>query len=316
MTTLTKREKLSGIIKNVENNLDIAIQQYVMTGGNDGNRFQIDYYSGELKRLRDEVRDEERYLEGVAIRANLKLLSVGYGFVGKAAGDHIAPHIKQHIIIDPLYGNERIEDHADAEAAIVAVPTPTVNGVCDDSVIVDVVTRLIAANPEIKILLKSTITPDQLEKLPANVTYNPEFLRAKTAAADFANQKVFILGGSNKAWWHRVFSYINGVEFIRTDRTTASMVKYMHNTWLAMKVAYFHEIYSLVGDTYKHDELISILSNFENIGPSHMAMNDEGKLGYGGHCFPKDTEAFLAYTGSEILQKVIEINKKLIDNTL
>jgi len=314
MTTLSKRKQLSGIIKNVENNLDIAMEQYVKTGSNEY-QFQIKHYGSELKRLRDEVHDEERCAEGAAIRENLKLLSVGYGFVGKAAGEYIAPHIKQHVIIDPAHSTERIADHADAGAAIVAVPTPTVNGVCDDSVIVDVVTQLIAANPDIKILLKSTVPPDQLEKLPANVTYNPEFLRAKTAAEDFANQRVFILGGADGAYWQRVFSFMQGVEFIRTDRTTASMVKYMHNTWLAMKVAYFHEIYKLVGDSYQHDELISILAKFPNIGPSHMAMNDEGKLGYGGHCFPKDTEAFVEYTGSEILQKVIEINKKLIDNT-
>jgi len=315
MTTLTQRKQLSGIIKNIENNLNIAMEQYMRTGDN-AYTFQINHYGSELKRLRDTVRDSERHVDGAAMRENLKLLSVGYGYVGKAVGEYITPHIKQHIVIDPAHSTERIADHADADAAIVAVPTPTVNGECDDSIVKDVVVELIAANPDIKILLKSTLPPHQLAQLPCNVTYNPEFLRAKNAAEDFANQKVFILGGENSAYWHRVFSFMDRVEFMRTDRTTASMVKYMHNTWLAMKVAYFHEICSLVGDTYNHDDLISMLSKFENIGPSHMAMNDEGKLGYGGHCFPKDTEAFVDYTGSEILQKVIEINKKLVDISL
>ena len=44
-----------------------------------------------------------------------------------------------------------------------------------------------------------------------------------------------------------------------------------------------------------------------------MNLNDEGKLGFGGHCFPKDTEAFLGYTNSDILRQVIETNKKLGD---
>ena len=35
-----------------------------------------------------------------------------------------------------------------------------------------------------------------LETYGPNVTYNPEFLRAKTAEEDFANQKHFILGGT------------------------------------------------------------------------------------------------------------------------
>jgi len=67
-----------------------------------------------------------------------------------------------------------------------------------------------------------------------------------------------------------------------------------------------------VGDKYNHTEMIDILGKFENIGPSHMsAPNDDGGLGFGGHCFPKDTEAFLNFTDSEILRKVIEVNNKL-----
>ena len=65
---------------------------------------------------------------------------------------------------------------------------------------------------------------------------------------------------------------------------------------------------------YNHKEMIDILSKFENIGPSHMsAPNDDGGLGFGGHCFPKDVEAFLNYSKSEILQQVIDTNSKLKD---
>ena len=62
----------------------------------------------------------------------------------------------------------------------------------------------------------------------------------------------------------------------------------------------------------KHQRVVDILAKFENIGPSHMtAPNEEDSLGFGGECFPKDTLAFLHYTDSEILQKVIEVNSKL-----
>jgi UDP-glucose 6-dehydrogenase len=58
--------------------------------------------------------------------------------------------------------------------------------------------------------------------------------------------------------------------------------------------------------------MINVLGKFENIGPSHMsAPNEDGGLGFGGHGFPKDTEAFLDFTDSEILRKVIEVNNKL-----
>jgi UDP-glucose 6-dehydrogenase len=98
------------------------------------------------------------------------------------------------------------------------------------------------------------------------------------------------------------------------------MVKYVHNSWLATKVAFFHELLNNTTDKNliqpkrlgKHQRIIDILARFENIGPSHMtAPNEEGSLGFGGECFPKDTLAFLHYTDSEILQKVIEVNSKL-----
>ena len=152
-----------------------------------------------------------------------------------------------------------------------------------------------------------------LETYGANVTYNPEFLRAKTAEEDFANQQHFILGGTQMQcfFWKQIFSYLD-TEFIETDRTTASMVKYVHNNWLALKVAFFHEIFYNVGDKYNHEAMTDILSKFENIGPSHMqAPNDEGLLGFGGHCFPKDTEAFYEFTCSDIVKQMIETNNRL-----
>jgi UDPglucose 6-dehydrogenase len=167
---------------------------------------------------------------------------------------------------------------------------------------------------DVPVLLKCTVPPDMLATYSSNVTYNPEFLRAKTAEEDFKNQKHFILGGTTRGcyFWEQKFGYLENVEFINTDRTTASMVKYLHNSWLATKVAFFHEIMRNVGDKYNHKEMIDILGKFENIGPSHMmAPNDDGGLGFGGHCFPKDTEAFLDFTGSEILRKVIEVNNNL-----
>ena len=82
----------------------------------------------------------------------------------------------------------------DADAAIVCLPTPTVDGVCDD-LVRQTVTELLNCNPNMKILLKSTLTPEQLETYPQNVTYNPEFLRAATAREDYANQKVY------DYWW-------------------------------------------------------------------------------------------------------------------
>ena len=239
------------------------------------------------------------------------ILIIGCGFVGEAVAQSLEGNNRKVVRIDPKYNSNEIEDYIDvATRAIVSVPTPTVNGKCDDSIIRSVLDQLGA----LPVLLKSTVPYSMLKTYSNTVTYNPEFLRAKTAKEDFNNQTTFILGGEQMQCykWEQVFNYLIHAEFIYTDRTTASMTKYAHNNWLALKVAFFHELYYNMGNEYNHESMINILSKFENIGPSHMsAPNDEGKLGYGGHCFPKDTEAFLDFSNSEIIKQVIETNKNL-----
>jgi len=238
------------------------------------------------------------------------IMVVGCGFVGETVAKSLESSGRTVIRIDPVLNDNKISHFLDdACAAVVAVPTPTLDGRCDDSMIRQVLEEL----GNIPVLLKCTVPPNMLETYGENVTYNPEFLRAKTAQEDFLAQKHFILGGTELGCllWKRIFSYVNA-EFIETDRITASMVKYTHNCWLATKVAFFHELVYNIGNKYNHSELIDILSKFENIGPSHMsAPNDDGGLGFSGHCFPKDTEAFLDFTESEILRQVIDTNNKL-----
>jgi UDP-glucose 6-dehydrogenase len=239
------------------------------------------------------------------------ILVIGCGFVGEAVAQSLEENDVAVMRIDPKHNSNKIEDYIDvATRAIVSVPTPTLDGKCDDSIVRSVLEQL----GSLPVLLKSTVPFSLLATYSDSVTYNPEFLRAKTAKEDFDNQTVFILGGSQMQCykWEQVFNYLPHVEFIYTDRTTASMTKYVHNNWLALKVAFFHELYYNMGNEYNHESMINILSKFENIGPSHMAApNDEGKLGYGGHCFPKDTEAFFDFSNSEIIKQVIETNKNL-----
>ena len=239
------------------------------------------------------------------------IIVIGCGFVGEAVAQSLEENNKEVVRIDPKHNNNKIEDYIDiARGAVVAVPTPSTDGECDDSIVRTVLDQL----GDLPTLLKSTVPLTMLSEYSLNVTYNPEFLRAKTAKEDFDNQTQFILGGTQLRcyFWEQVCNYLPNAKFIYTDRSTASMVKYAHNNWLALKVAFFHELYYNMGTHYNHNDLTKILAENENIGPSHMqAPNDEGLLGFGGHCFPKDTEAFLAFTGSKIIEQAIETNKKL-----
>jgi len=253
------------------------------------------------------------------LRKRITMLVVGCGYVGETTAKALEEFGYAVVRIDPKYNDNKISDyiHMNDLGAVVAVPTPTVDGLCDDSIVREVLEEL----GDIPVLLQSTVLPDIVESYADSVSYNPTFLRAKTAEEDFDNQKHFIIGGTSDSttMWKNIFSSMN-VEFIETDRHTASMVKYVHNSWLATKVAFFHELMMKTTDENliqpkrlgKHQRVVNILAEFENIGPSHMdAPNDEGSLGFDGESFPKDTLAFLHYTDSEILQKVIEVNSKL-----
>jgi len=243
----------------------------------------------------------------------MKIVVVGCGFVGNTVASSLEKNKPSYDIvrIDPALYETRLEDNLDADAYIVCVPTPSnSDGSCDTS-IVDSVVDTIGSNGVI--LVRSTLPPDAIDRYPENVTYNPEFLREATAATDFANQPFMILGTSDgeefkSLPFQTIFNYLK-CEFVVTDRKTASMVKYIHNAWLATKVIFFHELYRTYGDKFKYDETIDVLAKFENIGPSHMRVPDPENMGYGGACFPKDIAAFLDFTGHELVEEVIKLNE-------
>ena len=251
----------------------------------------------------------------------MNIAVIGCGFVGSTVADFLESHLVNVWRIDPnLYPNTRLENiKANIEAFIICVPTPEgEDGSCDDSIVKQVIEELDTDKP---ILLKSTVTPDLLEKYPSNVVYNPEFLRANSAKEDFAEQELFILGAINPAFgeqldfWSNLFMpFLHNTLEKRMTRTDAAMIKYTHNAWLATKVAFFHELFLNTKHMkdFNYSELTSTLGYMKNIGPSHMiAPNFDGKLGFGGHCFPKDVKALTKTVKHSILSKVIETNKEL-----
>ena len=239
---------------------------------------------------------------------------IGCGFVGGTVADYLEEHLVNVWRVDPkYYPKTKVHTIKDVcEAFIVCVPTPEgKDGACDDSIIRKVIQQLDTTKP---ILLKSTVTPDLLDQYPSNVTYNPEFLRASNAKEDFAKQTIFVLGGDNQEhieFWEKLFSHLN-TNVIKTNRTTASMIKYVHNAWLATKVAFFHEVFQNGPRGMNYSELTSTLAQIPSIGKTHMIVpNNDKTLGFDGHCFPKDTKALTKFMNHTILEQAITTNKEL-----
>lgn len=243
----------------------------------------------------------------------MKIGIVGYGILGQAI-DSALKDTYETIIIDPPKGFYGAIEGCDK--FILCLPTPeNANGSCDTSLVESYIKRLRGKD----ILLKSTVDPTILKALEESYeyTYSPEFLREESSLDDFKHQELAIFAGPKRIEWYNILDeagvYMNEVRF--TDIQTAAYVKYTINTFLANKVIFFNELEALFDGDFK--ELISLVSLDKRIGLSHMQVpGPDGKRGFGGMCFPKDTKAFVYHankkdTPLKLLEKTIELNKDI-----
>ena len=262
-------------------------------------------------------------------KKELKIGIVGHGFVGKATDKGFNKNTNK-FIVDLKIGTN-IDQLADfnPEIIFVCVPTPMgTNGIQDSSIIEAVVEELSVKCPKSIIVIKSTVLPSILQKIAKTnpkIIYNPEFLREKHADEDFINSEMIILGGdrdisSKVSRFYRDHSRCKTTQHIFLDITSASLIKYSINSFLASKVLFFNEMHDVFKKLNNNDDwetFIETIALDKRIGESHMNVpGHDGKRGFGGACFPKDTLALLKYAediGVEMaaLKAVINKNNKI-----
>ena len=251
----------------------------------------------------------------------MKMTIVGHGFVGKAVDFGFTNPSVTKTIIDPLY-NITLEDASlNEDVTFVCVPTPMgEDGAIDCSIVVDTVRKLLLRRSGI-IVIKSTVTPDVIEKFATphgslRVVYNPEFLTEKNACEDFVNPSMHIFGGNKDATErlegiYKDYSLCKPCPVYHMSATDASFVKYGINCFLASKVTWMNQFYDVIKNFGGNYGIISnAIGTDPRIGGSHITVPGfDGKRGYGGACFPKDTSAFAKFAKSfSVLEKVIEEN--------
>jgi len=261
----------------------------------------------------------------------LQLGIIGKGFVGSAVANGFDKDCEQ-IIVDPKYTDNEITDVLDCKLLFVCVPTPvSEDGSCDVSIVKDVLIELSMRDYKGVVVVKSTIIPDYLhefkKEFDLKIVYNPEFLTEANANEDFKNPPFQVFGGKwrdcevvEKAYLR--YSSVRIVPTFKVDLTTASLLKYTINSWLATKVTFFNELkqlHELGSSMVSWEQFTDMLSRDERVGNSHMQVpGPDGKPGFGGHCLPKDTEALLNYANKKnikmsVLRKAVQTNKKIRD---
>ena len=244
---------------------------------------------------------------------------VGQGYVGTAVKEVFSKHyeVDTFDLDESKRDVDYIEDIIDRNNIIfVCVPTPMKkDGSCDTSIVEGVVKELneLALTRQCSnriIAIKSTIPPGTTNRLNkeceyVSVIFNPEFLTEANFIEDFRNQSRIIIGGERPATTklRQVYSLLfPDATIVKTGSKTAEMVKYMTNTFLATKVSFANEIYEICGRLeIDYDKVVEYSTYDERLGKSHWAVpGPDGKLGFGGSCFPKDINALIELSKNDL----------------
>ena len=154
------------------------------------------------------------------------------------------------------------------------------------------------------------------------VAFNPEFMREGSSVADFNTPSRTIVGALEERSTQAVMSlygHLPGAK-ISADIETAELVKYVDNTWHALKVAFTNEI-AVVASTLgiDSDEVMRIFAEDQRLNISKAYMRPG--FAFGGSCLPKDLRAlaYLARTRDlslPVINHIIDSNRMLTDRGL
>lgn len=156
------------------------------------------------------------------------------------------------------------------------------------------------------VAIRSTVLPGTNEKVGKiieeasgkkrgeafTVVSNPEFLREGTSVDDYMNPPLTLIGTDSEyaeAQFRKLYEHINA-EFICTDIKVAEMMKYVNNTYHALKIVFGNEVgricKGLDVDSHKVMEIFCKDKHL-NISPYYFKPG----FAYGGSCLPKDSKA-------------------------
>ncbi|MGF1513246.1 MAG: UDP-glucose dehydrogenase family protein [Elainellaceae cyanobacterium] len=157
-----------------------------------------------------------------------------------------------------------------------------------------------------------------------DVVSNPEFLREGSAVYDTFNPDRIVLGGNSDraiAMMKDLYAPIVSRQFaddqslptvpvVTTDLSSAEMVKYAANTFLATKISFINEVANIC-DRVGADvtQVARGIGLDSRIGQKFL----QAGLGWGGSCFPKDVSALIHTADdynydAQLLKAAVEVN--------
>ena len=243
--------------------------------------------------------------------------------------DLVAEHAGGNLNATTSY--ERVPD---AAVTFLAIQTPSREGGSIDAAPLAAAAEmtgdaLAGTDDDHLVVVKSTITPPALEAVrtalfdavgdtPGRIglATNPEFLREGTSVEDFLTPEKLVFGADEEWATERLEAVYepllveHDAHVVRTDPTTAMMIKYANNAFLATKISLINDIGNVCKefgvDAYEVADAIGL---DDRIGERFLRSG----VGFGGSCFPKDVDAIIAAAETEgytppVLDAAVELN--------
>lgn len=227
------------------------------------------------------------------------------------------------------------------EMSIVCVGTPSsdkghLNLEYIFKVAENIATALIQKEAFHIVAIRSTILPGTCDKFARilekvsgkkrNVHFavvdNPEFLREGTAVLDYFNPPMTLIGSDNKAAAEKVAELYKDLpaEIIITDLNVAEIMKYVNNTFHALKISFGNEIGNICTELgIDSHKVMDIFCKDEhlNISPYYFKPG----FAYGGSCLPKDlkglqTLAHDIYVETPVISNIHKTNEIQIQRAI
>lgn len=222
------------------------------------------------------------------------------------------------------FTTDLVEAVGRSEIIIIAVGTPSLpDGRANLTYIEQAAEEIGRAINEYKVIVvKSTVPVGTNERVASIVRKYaaaqfdfasvPEFLREGSAVKDTMNPDRIIVGTASE----RAAEMLTALHLPLTNQITitdvrsSEMIKYASNAFLATKISFINEIANIcekVGADV--EEVAKGMGMDRRIGSSFL----KAGIGYGGSCFPKDTQALIQIAGQmdydfKLLKSVVEVN--------
>ena len=228
---------------------------------------------------------------------------IGNGFVGETIAFEFSPTSEVKVYdVNPLKTTHSLNEVMKQEFIFICLPTPMSTDGSQDLSFIENFFESVSPKEDTIFIIKSTVLPGTtnqlIEKYGYNIIFSPEFLTERTAKLDMLTQARIIFGGDEKLT-KKVEVLFNdrfmNRHIIHMDSKTAEFVKYMNNTYFATKVGLMNEYYRLATNIgIDWDKALYGFVSDGRIGDSHLHVpGPDGKLGFGGTCFPKDINALI-----------------------